>query len=142
MGEHGDSEVFVHHDGTVEQMVFRANNVRKVGDVLDVDEPMGQFFKPIAPFGWSDLLRDGICTPMRAPAYALVLMYMHIWAIKEGKEGIKLPLPRHTDLYNAVLSIRKELELEKMLAPSQRRIPDQTHYKFDGIMGMRAVDKR
>ncbi|KAF1828158.1 hypothetical protein BDW02DRAFT_603694 [Decorospora gaudefroyi] len=124
LGECGDSQVLAYPDGTVQKIVIRSSAIRKAGLLLDVRKPMGEQFKPVAPFGWSLTLQSGICTPMSAPAHALVLMFMRIWAIKEGRDYLSLSTLDQRALYEALVSVRKALEMEKNLAVKYRKIPE------------------
>ena len=93
MGEYGDSQILAFPDGSVQKMVIRASKIRKAGTIIDVTKPIGGHFHAVAPFGWSSKLQEGIFTPMSKEMHALVLMSMHMWAMKEGKHGIELPFP-------------------------------------------------
>ncbi len=60
---------------------------------------------------------------MDARTHALVLMYMHVWALKTDKQGVDLPVPGYQSLYDALLLLRSAMETEKMLPVGQRKIP-------------------
>ena len=79
--------------------------------------------KAVAPIGWSETVKQGITTPMSAPAHALVLMYMHIWVLKTNKKDIDLLIPRYQSLYDALNSIRNALDTELVLPVGQRKVP-------------------
>jgi hypothetical protein len=123
MGEYGDSQVLAYPDGSVQKMVIRASKIRKAGIIMDVTKPIGGHFRAVAPFGWSDKLQEGIFSPMGREVRALVLMNMHIWAIKEGKESLDLPLPVQQDLCDALVLLKSAFEKERLLPLISRRIP-------------------
>jgi hypothetical protein len=123
MGEYGDSEILAHPNGTVSKRVIRNSKIRKAGTLLEVNKPMGGQYRAVAPFAWSETLQYGINTPMTVPTHALVLMYMHIWALKTDKKGIDLPIPGYQSLYDALGLIRNAVETELMLPVGQRKIP-------------------
>jgi hypothetical protein len=125
MGEYGDSQVLAHLDGSVQKIVIRASKIRKVGTVLDVTKPIGGHFRPVAPFSWSDKLQEDVCSPMSKELYALVLLNMHIWAIKQGKEEVELPLPVEEDLYAALDLLRSAFEKERLLPMVSRKVPEK-----------------
>jgi hypothetical protein len=123
VGEYGDGEIIAHPDGSVTKRIIRDSNIRKAGTIIKVIKPMGGQFRAVAPFSWSDSLRQGISTPMSAPTHALVLMYMHIWVLKTGKKNVDLPMPEYQWLYDALALVRNAIETENMLPIKQRRIP-------------------
>jgi hypothetical protein len=123
MGEYGDSQILAFPDGSVQKMVIRASKIRKPGTIIDVTKSIGGHFRAVVPFGWSSKLQEGIFTPMSKEMHALVLMSMHIWAIKEGKKGLKLPLPVTQDLHDALGLLRSAFEKERLLPLASRMIP-------------------
>ncbi|CAI9627504.1 unnamed protein product [Alternaria burnsii] len=123
MGEYGDSEIIAYPDDSVTKRVIRDSNIRIAGTTIKVIKPMGGQFRAVAPFSWSDSLRQGIITPMSAPTHALVLVYMHIWVLKTEEKNVDLPLPGYQGLYDALVLIRNAIETENMLPIRQRRIP-------------------
>jgi hypothetical protein len=123
MGEYGDSEIIAHPNGSVSKRVIRGSKIRTVGTTMEVKRPMGAQFKAVAPLAWSETLQEGMSTPMGARTHALVLMYMHIWALKMDKQGVDLPVPGYQSLYDALILLRSALETEKMLPVGQRKIP-------------------
>jgi hypothetical protein len=54
---------------------------------------------------------------------ALILMNMHVWAIKEGKGGMRLPLPVQQDLCDALVWLRNAFEKERLLPLASPRVP-------------------
>ncbi|KAB2100436.1 hypothetical protein AG0111_0g11364 [Alternaria gaisen] len=125
VGEYGDGEIIAHPDGSVTKRIIRDSKIRKAGTIIKVIKPMGGRFRVVAPFSWSVSLRQGISTPMSAPIHALVLMYMHIWILKAGKNNVDLPMPGYQGLYEALALVRNAIETENMLPVRQRRIPSE-----------------
>jgi hypothetical protein len=123
LGDYGDSEILAHPNGSVTKRVIRDSKIRKAGTIMDVNRPMGGQFRAVEPLCWSDRLQEGINTPMSAPTHALVLMYMHIWALKTGKQGVDLPIPGYQSLYDALVLIRNAFQTDNMLPVGQRKIP-------------------
>jgi hypothetical protein len=123
MGEYGDSQVLAYPDGSVQKIVIGASKIRKPGTIIDVTKPIGGHFRAVASFGWSDNLQERIFSPMGREVRALVLMNMHIWAIKEGKEGLELTLPVQQDLHDALVLLRSVFEKERLLPFVSRKIP-------------------
>jgi hypothetical protein len=144
MGVYGDSEILAHPNGTVSKRVIRDSKIRKAGTVLEVSKPMSGQYRAVAPFGWSETLQYGISTPMSAPTHALVLMYMHIWALKTDKKGIDLPIPGYQSLHGALGLIRKTVETELMLPVGQRKIPAEVlaGYQTDAVDRYRLLEKK
>jgi hypothetical protein len=123
MGEYGDSQVLAYPDGSVQKIVIRASKIRNAGVIMDVTKPIGGHFRAVAPFGWNDKLQEGIFLPMGREVRALVLMNMHIWVIKEGKQGLDLPLPVQQDLYDALVLLKSAFEKERLVPLASRKIP-------------------
>lgn len=133
VGECGDSEVWVSSTGSVRKIVVRESANRKAGQIFEVRKPLGQYFKAIAPFLWAPTLRDGICFPMAPSTYAIILMYMHIWARKKIKGGIKLPPLVYDDLYAALVMSRRVVEMDRILPEKQRLVPRDTYAKLSEV---------
>jgi hypothetical protein len=144
MGEYGDSEILAHPNGTVLKRVIRDSKIRKAGTVLEVNKPMGGQYRAVAPFCWSETIKYGISTPMSAPTHALVLMYMHIWALKTDKKGLDLPMPGYQSLYGALSLIRNAVETDLMLPVGQRKIPVEVlgGYQTDAVDRYHLFKKR
>lgn len=130
LGEYGDSEIYAFPDRTVQKLVVRDTRVRKKGEIREVLQSMGDGFKVVAPFSWSTTLKEGIRTPMTQPTNALVLMYMQLWAIQEGKTSVKIPVPEYDDLYAALPSIKRALDMEMIFPVSQRKISADVLEKY------------
>jgi hypothetical protein len=143
MGEYGDSKILAHPNGSVSKRVIRGSKIRTVGTMMEVKRPMGAQCKAVTPFAWSETLQEGISTPMGARTHALVLMYMHIWALKTAKQGVDLPVPGYQSLYDVLILLRSALETEKMLPVGQRKIPAGvvTAYQPGAVDKYKAVEE-